>query len=88
MAEAAIHELGFRVFRVRHHGDVARLEFGDGEAERLETPSTRAKVVAAVQRAGFQSATLVLAGYRTGGASSGARTVTLYSIEPKRVTGQ
>ena len=88
MAEAAIQELGFRVFRVRHHGDVARLEFGEGEAERLEIPLTRAKVVAAVQRAGFQSATLDLAGYRPGGAKAGARTVTLYSIEPKRVNGQ
>jgi uncharacterized protein len=88
LAEAALQRLGFRVFRVRHHGNTARLEFGEGEAERLEDASTRANVVAAVERAGFHSVAMDLAGYRPGGAKVGGRSVVLHSIEPQRINGQ
>jgi len=78
-AEAALRGLGFRQFRVRHHGEIARIEFGTGEIERLSDPSLRAEVVRAVKSAGFDFAAVDLEPYRQAG---------LYSIEPSRVSGQ
>ncbi len=65
-AEAALRELGLRQLRVRHHGDIARLEL-DVEGERaLRDPALRERVVAAVRDAGFRFVTLDLQGYRQG----------------------
>ena len=63
-AEAGIAHLGFREFRVRHHGDIARLEFASGERERAFDRS--ADVVAAARAAGFQRAGIDVLGYRRG----------------------
>lgn len=63
-AEAALRELGFRGFRVRHHGDVARLEFRDDD---LDTAMTRrSDVLAVVKAAGFKYVAVDLQGYRMG----------------------
>ncbi len=63
-AEAAVRALGFRQLRVRHYGDVARLEveFEDlaGVVER------RQEVVDAVKAAGYARVTLDLEGFRSG----------------------
>jgi uncharacterized protein len=87
-AEAALRELGFRIFRVRHHGEVARLELGEGESDRLADASVRAEVVAAVRQAGFRFVSLDLADYRSGSLNAGSAPAALHSIEPKRVSGQ
>jgi uncharacterized protein len=63
-AEAAIKALGFRQVRVRHHGDVARIEVEPAEIERLL--SERERVVAALQAAGYRFVSLDLEGYATG----------------------
>jgi uncharacterized protein len=63
-AEAAIKALGFRQVRVRHHGDVARIEVEPAEIERLL--SERERVVAALQAAGYRFVSLDLEGYSTG----------------------
>lgn len=63
-AEAAVAGLGLRQFRVRHHGDVARLEVGPAEMEqafRLREPLAQALRVA-----GYAYVTLDLQGYRSG----------------------
>jgi uncharacterized protein len=65
-AEESLREIGFRQFRVRHHGDIARLEFDPDGDRRLSDPATRSAVVAAVKQAGFRFVTLDLEGYRTG----------------------
>jgi len=78
-AEAALRNLGFRQFRVRHHGEVARIEFGEGEADRLVDPGLRAETVRAVTTAGFRFVAVDLELYRAG---------RLYSIEPRRDSGQ
>ena len=78
-AEAAVRGLGFRQFRVRHHGEIARIEFGAGEIERLVDPALRAEVVRSVKHAGFRFVAVDLEAYRETG---------LYSIEPSRVSGQ
>jgi len=63
-AEAAIKAFGFRQVRVRHHGDVARIEVEPAEIARLV--SERDRVVAALQAAGYRFVSLDLEGYATG----------------------
>jgi len=63
-AEAAVARLGLRQFRVRHHGDVARLEVAPAE---METAFRMRDVLAASLRgAGYAYVTLDLQGYRSG----------------------
>lgn len=63
-AEAALRALGLRDLRVRHHGDVGRVEVG--EAELAQAFARRAEVAAAVKGAGFKSAALDLEPFRSG----------------------
>jgi uncharacterized protein len=63
-AEAAVGGLGFRQVRVRHHGDVARIEVEPEELDRLL--ALREQVVAGVRAAGYAFVALDLEGYRTG----------------------
>ena len=63
-AEAALHRLGFRQVRVRHHDEVARVEV---EVDDLPAAlSRREQVVAAVKAAGYRWVTLDLEGFRSG----------------------
>ena len=64
-AEAALRALGFDELRVRHHGDVARIEVPD--AVLPDVLAQRVRVVEAVVAAGYRWATLDLAGLRSGG---------------------
>ncbi len=63
-AEAAIKGLGFKQVRVRHHGDVARIEVEPAEIARLV--SERERVVDALRSAGYKFVSLDLEGYATG----------------------
>jgi uncharacterized protein len=63
-AEAAIKALGFKQVRVRHHGDVARIEVEPAEIARLM--SQREQVVQALRSAGYKFVSLDLEGYATG----------------------
>jgi len=63
-AEAAVKALGFSQVRVRHHGDVARIEVDGAEIERLVTQ--RERVVDAVRKAGYKFVSADLEGYATG----------------------
>lgn len=63
-AEDALVALGFRQFRVRHHGDIARIEL---PAEDLPAALTqREAIVAGITAAGYRFVTLDLAGFRSG----------------------
>lgn len=66
-AEAALRALGFRQLRVRHYGDLARVELEPGEL--AGAVERRADVVAAVQAAGYRYVTLDLEGFRSGNLS-------------------
>lgn len=68
-AESALRGLGFRQLRVRHYGDLARLEI-DGP-EMAKAFEARADVVAAVQAAGYRYVTLDLEGFRSGNLNGG-----------------
>jgi pyridinium-3,5-biscarboxylic acid mononucleotide sulfurtransferase len=63
-AEAVVKALGFAQVRVRHHGDVARVEVEPGEVERLF--EQREAVVAGLREAGYTFIALDLEGYSTG----------------------
>jgi len=64
-AEEALRDLGLRVVRVRHHGDVARLELGPEEFARAAN-GLRREIVRRVKAAGYPYVALDLQGYRTG----------------------
>ncbi len=70
-AEAGLHALGFPGVRVRHHGDVARIEVAAERMLDLCTPPVREQALAAVRAAGFRWAAVDLAGYRPGGLNPG-----------------
>ena len=63
-AESAIKALGFRQVRVRHHGDVARIEVEASEIARLV--ELRERVVDALRTAGYTFVSVDLEGYATG----------------------
>ncbi len=64
-AEEALRDLGFRTLRVRHHGDVARLELGPEEFGRVVN-GLREEAVRRVKTAGYTYVAVDLQGYRTG----------------------
>jgi pyridinium-3,5-biscarboxylic acid mononucleotide sulfurtransferase len=70
-AEQALRELGFRVFRVRHHDDLARVEIARDEMARAVEPQTSAAIVSALKAAGYRYVSLDLQGYRTGSLNEG-----------------
>jgi uncharacterized protein len=65
-AEEALRALGFRVFRVRHHGDLARLEIARSEMPRALEPEVAGAVVRALKDVGYKYVSLDLQGYRMG----------------------
>jgi uncharacterized protein len=79
LAERGLGNLGFRQFRVRHHGDIARIELSNEDAGRLADSALRAEMVQVVKSAGFRFVTVDLQGYGSG---------RLYSIVPARESGQ
>jgi uncharacterized protein len=70
-AEQAIAALGFRVFRVRHHDEVARVEIAREEMARALEPEVGAALVRALKALGYRYVTLDLQGYRTGSLNEG-----------------
>jgi uncharacterized protein len=70
-AEGALRNLGFRIFRVRHHDDLARVEIGRDEMARALEPEIGAAIVCELKAAGYRYVTLDLQGYRTGSLNEG-----------------
>ncbi len=65
-AEDAVRALGFSDVRVRHHGDIARIELSSAELPRAVSEPARGELVEAVRSAGFRFVTLDLAGIQSG----------------------
>jgi uncharacterized protein len=72
-AEDVLRDLGFRVCRVRHHDQLARLELGREELARALEPEVRARLVAELKAIGYQHVTIDLQGYRMGSLNEGLR---------------
>ena len=65
-SEESLRALGFREFRVRHHGELARVEIAREELPRALTTEMLDAMTAALRLAGFQYVTLDCAGFRSG----------------------
>jgi len=64
--EDELRSLGFRQFRVRHHGDMVRIEIASEEMPRALTPEMAAHLTATFKKLGFKFVTLDLEGFRSG----------------------
>lgn len=65
-AERFLRELGFRQLRVRHHGDMARIEVEKDDIQKIAAPETAGRIYSEFKKIGFLYVTVDLAGYRTG----------------------
>ena len=72
-AEDVLRELGFKVFRVRHHENVARLEIARSEMPRALDPDINTRIVSALKDLGYQYVSLDLQGYRLGSLNEALR---------------
>jgi uncharacterized protein len=64
--EDALRALGFRQFRVRHHGEIARIEIARDELPRALNPQMAAEFTRTFKALGFTYVTLDLEGFRSG----------------------
>ena len=64
--EDALRELGFRQVRVRHHGEIARIEIAREELPRAMTMEMAAEFTRIFKALGFTYVTLDLEGFRSG----------------------
>ncbi len=65
-AEEFLRSLGFPELRVRHHGNLARIELPAGDMPLVMAPEQREKVVAKLLSLGYNYVALDLAGFRSG----------------------
>ncbi len=65
-AEEVLFDEGFEQFRVRAHGDLARIEIAPGEMEQALEPGMLERLATGVLDAGFEEVTLDMQGYRSG----------------------
>lgn len=68
--EAVLREMGFRQFRVRAHGELARIELASDEFERGLDPELAKQIGARLKQIGFAFVALDLEGYRQGSLNS------------------
>jgi pyridinium-3,5-biscarboxylic acid mononucleotide sulfurtransferase len=68
--EDAIRALGFQQFRVRHHGEIVRIEIAREEMEKALNPAVAAEFAAIFKALGFKFVTLDLEGFRSGSMNS------------------
>jgi uncharacterized protein len=76
-AEAALQALGFPQVRVRHHGDLARVEIARPDLPRALTIETLDQITAALKPLGFTYVTLDTQGYRSGSMNDALTHITL-----------
>jgi len=72
--ERVLRELGFRIYRVRYHEAIARIEVAPEELPRLVAPAVHEEIVRRFREAGFVHVAVDLQGYRTGSLNEAVRT--------------
>jgi uncharacterized protein len=72
-AEQFLRNQGIRVFRVRHHDKIARIEVLPDDMLRLAQEPLRSKLVAHFKTLGYTYVTLDLAGFRSGSMNEGVQ---------------
>ena len=70
-AERVLRDFGFRVCRVRHHDELARVEIGVEELPRALQPDITDRIVSAIQALGYRHVTIDPRGYRMGSLNEG-----------------
>lgn len=75
-AEQFLYDLGIRQFRVRHHGDLARIELEAEEISRVLSKTVRHEINAHFKTLGYNYVTLDLQGYRSGSLNEGIKGIT------------
>lgn len=71
--EVFLKENGFREFRVRYHGDLARIEVAQTEIDRLFDKDLRSAIVEKFKTTGFKQITVDLQGFRSGSLNEGLK---------------
>lgn len=66
VAESIVRAEGFSEFRVRHHGDVARLELPQDQLTKILSDGRRERIVDGLKAAGYRYVALDLQGFRSG----------------------
>ena len=79
--EEALRELGFRQVRVRHHGEIVRIEVSRDDLDRAFSAEMAAKLVPIFKKLGFKYVTLDCEGYRSGSMNA------VLPIEKIKMTG-
>lgn len=69
--EQALHDLGFRQVRVRHHGEIVRIEVSPEEMTHALQPEIARQFLQIFKHLGFKYVTLDLEGYRQGSLNEG-----------------
>jgi uncharacterized protein len=72
-AEAALRHLGFKICRVRHHDEHARLELGADEIARANEPAMTTRIVSALRQIGYAQVSIDPRGYRLGSLNEALR---------------
>lgn len=70
-AEQFLYDLGIRQFRVRHHGELARIELDAEEIALLRKKTVRNQINDHYKKLGYEHVTLDLQGYRSGSLNEG-----------------
>jgi len=83
--EDAIRALGFRQFRVRHHGEIVRIEIAREELERALNPAMAAQFTGIFKQLGFKFVTLDLEGFRSGSMNALLPAEQLTRSNPKKL---
>jgi uncharacterized protein len=87
-AEVALVAEGFRQVRVRHHGELARIEVPAADLPRFFEGGRNERVTRALKEIGFRFVTLDLLGYRSGSLNEGLSGVATAAAMPKRSLGR
>jgi uncharacterized protein len=72
-AESALHDLGFRICRVRHHDTIARIELGRDEMARAFAPEVADAIDRRLRAIGYKHVTVDVRGYRMGSLNEALR---------------
>ncbi|MCZ6870021.1 MAG: ATP-dependent sacrificial sulfur transferase LarE [Gammaproteobacteria bacterium] len=83
--ERVLRGLGFKVYRVRYHGELARIEVGQDEIERLLDGDVRDTVLCEFRAAGFLYIAVDLQGYRMGSLNEAITTRRDPEVTPVRI---
>jgi uncharacterized protein len=85
--EAELHRLGFRQYRVRHHGAIVRIEIARDELARAMTMEMAAELTSIFKALGFAYVTLDLEGFRSGSMNAVLPLDSLRGSHPRKTGG-